>query len=81
MLHVGGDLAHGRVVGDPFAAAHHDPQTVVAFGLVSERREVVPRVGEKSNPKLLDIFIFSAGEVLSIPDVTVEEESDKPAWR
>ena len=35
----------------------------------------------KSNPKLLDIFIFSAGEVLSIPDVTVEEESDKPAWR
>lgn len=35
----------------------------------------------KSNPHLLDIFIFSSGTALSIPEVRTEEKSDKPAWR
>ena len=34
-----------------------------------------------SNLQLLDVFIFSAGTVLSVPEVTIEEETDKPAWR
>ena len=35
----------------------------------------------KSNPQLLDIFIFSAGTLLSVPELRIEEEIDKPAWR
>lgn len=35
----------------------------------------------KSNPRLLNIFIFSAGTTLSIPDVDIGEEADKPVWR
>ena len=39
----GRDAAHGGVVGDPFAAAHHEPQTVVVAQVVFERRQVVPQ--------------------------------------
>lgn len=35
----------------------------------------------KSNLQLLDIFIFSAGTLLSVPELSIEEEIDKPAWR
>ena len=39
----GRDAAHGGVVGDPFTAAHHEPQTVVVAQVVFERRQVVPQ--------------------------------------
>ena len=35
----------------------------------------------KSNPALLDIFIFGAGTVLSVPELDDEKESDIPSWR
>ena len=35
----------------------------------------------KSNPTLLDIFIFGAGTVLSVPELEDEKESDMPSWR
>lgn len=35
----------------------------------------------KGNPALLDIFIFGAGTVLSVPELEDEKESDMPSWR
>lgn len=35
----------------------------------------------RSNPHLLNTYIFEAGTVLTVPEIKNEEESDKPAWR
>ena len=35
----------------------------------------------KANMELLDIFIFSAGTVLSVPALSAEAEKDLPPWR
>lgn len=35
----------------------------------------------RANPKLLDIFIFSAGTVLEVPALSAEAEPDLPPWR
>ncbi len=35
----------------------------------------------QANVELLDIFIFGAGTVLTIPELDVEEETEMPSWR
>ncbi len=35
----------------------------------------------KSNLELLDIFIFGAGTVLTVPELESEKEADLPSWR
>ncbi len=35
----------------------------------------------QNNLDLLDIFIFGAGTVLSVPELESETESDMPSWR
>ena len=35
----------------------------------------------KANMELLDIFIFGAGTVLSVPALQADEETDLPSWR
>jgi phage tail protein X len=35
----------------------------------------------QSNMELLDIFIFSAGTVLTVPALLPEAETNIPAWR
>ncbi len=35
----------------------------------------------ENNPELLGIFVFSAGTVLSVPDLPEIVTSDLPAWR
>ena len=35
----------------------------------------------KSNPDLLDVFVFSAGEKVFIPELPEEYEDDLPEWR
>lgn len=35
----------------------------------------------KANMGLLDIFIFGAGTVLSVPELGAEEETEMPSWR
>lgn len=35
----------------------------------------------QSNLELLDIFIFGAGTVISVPELESEKESDMPSWR
>ncbi len=39
-------------------------------------------IGElmESNPKLIDIFVFSAGTVLTVPELT-EDTTNLPPWR
>jgi len=35
----------------------------------------------QSNLELLDIFIFGAGTVLTVPELEAESEADMPPWR
>lgn len=35
----------------------------------------------QNNLELLDIFIFGAGAVISVPELESEKESDMPSWR
>ena len=35
----------------------------------------------KSNPDLLDVAVFSAGEQILIPELPEEYEEDLPEWR
>lgn len=35
----------------------------------------------QSNVDLLEIFIFGAGTVLTVPELSVEEETKSPPWR
>lgn len=35
----------------------------------------------QNNLELLDIFIFGAGTVISVPELEKEKESDMPSWR
>lgn len=35
----------------------------------------------EENMELLDIFIFGAGTVLSVPELGMEEETELPPWR
>lgn len=34
-----------------------------------------------ANPKLLDIFVFSPGTSINIPEIDEEEENELPPWR
>lgn len=35
----------------------------------------------QNNMELLDIFIFSSGTVLNVPELEEESEADMPSWR
>lgn len=35
----------------------------------------------KNNLPYLDTFVFSAGEVLNVPDPPVQEDTSLPSWR
>lgn len=35
----------------------------------------------QNNPELLDIFVFSAGTKVYIPEAPEEDEDDVPEWR
>ncbi len=35
----------------------------------------------QNNLELLDIFIFSSGTVLNVPELESESEADMPSWR
>mgnify|MGYP002510378800 CR=1 FL=1 len=35
----------------------------------------------KANMEWLDIFIFGAGTVLTVPELAAEEETGMPSWR
>lgn len=35
----------------------------------------------QNNLKYLDIFVFSSGTVLNVPDLPEEVEETKPSWR
>lgn len=35
----------------------------------------------KNNPDFLDVFVFSAGERIFIPELPEEYEDDLPEWR
>jgi len=35
----------------------------------------------ENNPELLDVFVFSAGTSVFIPELPEEDEQDLPEWR
>lgn len=51
----------------------------IAYRLYGHERHM--GVLMRANPELLDIFIFSAGTVLSVPELEVKADAEKPAWR